>query len=115
MELVVVRINGKHILAIVPIISDGNIFGTKNVYFCNTFLQFYAKLFYTKSDHDPFGPVVTQYYELRDETICIEQPAIAALQCIKNQLPTRSGSAYKSTPVKEIFKQFPGPRKVLKT
>ena len=99
MELVLVRINGKHILTIVPIISDGNIFGTKNVYFCNTFLQFYAKIFYTKKGHDPFGPVVTQYYELRDETICIEQPAIAALQCIKNQLPTRSGSVYKSIPL----------------
>ena len=115
MELVVVRINGKHILAIVPIISDGNIFGTKNVYFCNTFLQFYAKIFYTKKGHDPFGPVVTQYYELRDETICIEQPAIAALQCIKNQLPTRSGSICMDQSLQDILKQFSGPRKVLKT
>jgi len=39
----------------------------------------------------PIDPVVTQYYELKDETICIEQPTIAALQCIKNQLLTRSG------------------------
>ena len=96
MEFVVVRINWEQILAIVPIINDGNIFGTKNVYFCNTFLQFYAKIFHTKKGHDPFGPVVTQYYELGNETICIEQPTIPALQRIKNQLPTRSGSAYKS-------------------
>ena len=96
MELMVVRINGKHILAIVPIISDGNIFGTKNIYFCNTFLQFYTKIFDTEKGSDPFGPVVTQYYDLRDETICIEQPTIPALQRIKNQLPTRSGSVYKS-------------------
>ena len=45
--------------------------------------------------NDPIDPVLTQYYELKDETICIEQPTIAALQCIKNQLLTRSGSAYK--------------------
>ena len=79
MELVVVRINWKHFLAIVPIISDGNIFGTKNVYFCNTFLQFYAKIFDTEKGPDPFDPVAAKYYELEDETICIEQPTMAAL------------------------------------
>jgi hypothetical protein len=96
MELMVVRINGKQIVVIVPIIIDGNIYGTKNVHFWDTILKFYTKIFETKKGPDPFGPVATQYCELRDETICIEQPAIAALQCIKNQLPTRSGSAYKS-------------------
>ena len=48
MEFVVVRINWEHILAFAPIINDGNIYGTKNVYFCNTFLQFYAKIFLPK-------------------------------------------------------------------
>ena len=115
MELVVVRINWQQDFAFAPIISDGNIFGTKNVYFCNTFLQFYAKILYTKKGHDPFGPVVTQYYELRGETICIEQPAIPALQCIKNQLPTRSGSICTGRSLYEMLKQFPGPRKVLET
>ena len=115
MELVVVRINGKHILAIVPFISDGNNFGTKNVYFCNTFLQFSAKIFDTEKGSDPFGPVVTQYYDLRDETICIEQPTIPALQRIKNQLPTRSGSVCMDQSLYDILKQISGPRKVLKT
>ena len=96
MEFVVVRINWEHILAFAPIINDGNIYGTKNVYFWNTFLYFYDKIFYTETGSDPFGPVVTQYYELGNETICIEQPTIPALQRIKNQFPTRSGSVYKS-------------------
>ena len=83
MELMVVRINGKQIVVIVPIIIDGNIYGTKNVHFWDTILKFYTKIFETKKGPDPFGPVATQYCELRDETICIEQPTIAALQCIK--------------------------------
>ena len=58
------------------------------------FLQFFTKIFDTEKGSDPFDPVATKYYELEDETICIEQPTIAALQCIKNQLPTRSGSIY---------------------
>ena len=91
MELVVVRINWKHFLAIVPKINDGMIFWTKNVYFCNTFLQFLNKIFGTKKGPDPFGPVVTQYCELEDETTCIEQPTVAALQRIKNQFLARSG------------------------
>ena len=43
MELVVVRINWKHFLAIVPIINDGNIYGTKNVNFWDTLLHFLPK------------------------------------------------------------------------
>ena len=92
----VVRINWKRFLAIVPIISDGNIFGTKNVLFWDTILSFFTKIFYTEKGSDPFDPVAAKYYELEDETICIEQPTTPALQRIKNQLPTRSGSAYKS-------------------
>ena len=61
----------------------------------NVFANLCQNILYRKGPH-PFGPVATQYYELRVETICIEQPAIPALQCIKNQLPTRSGSVYKS-------------------
>ena len=89
-----VRFNWEHILVIVPIINDGNIYGTKNVNFWDTLLQFFTKIFGTEKGPDPFDPVATKYYELEDETICIEQPTIAALQCIKNQLPTRSGSIY---------------------
>ena len=74
----VIRINWKHFLAIVPIISDGNIFGTKNVLFWDTFLHFFTKIFVTKKGTNPFDPVTTKYYELKDETICIEQPAISA-------------------------------------
>ena len=105
----------EHVLVIVPILNDGNIYGTKNVNFCNTFLQFFTKIFGTEKGPDPFDPVATKYYELEDETICIEQPTIAALQCIKNQLLTRSGSLYKNISLVENFKHFSGPRKVLKT
>ena len=55
------------------------------------FFLFFTKIFDDKKGPDPFVPVVTQYCELEDETTCIEQPTIAALQCIKNQLLTRSG------------------------
>ena len=96
MELVVARFIWEHFLAFVPIINDCNIFWTKNVHFWDTLLQFFTKIFDTTKGPDPVDPVATKYYELEDETICIEQPTIAALQCIKNQLPTRSGSAYKS-------------------
>ena len=90
----VVRIIWEQFLAIVPIINDGNIYETENVNFWGTFLQcFYQNIWYKKGP-DPIDPVATKYYELEDETICIEQPTIAALQCIKNQLPTRSGSIY---------------------
>ncbi len=89
-----VRFIWEHFLAFVPIINDGNIFWTKNVHFWDTLLQFFTKIFGTEKGSDPFDPVTTKYYELEDETICIEQPTIAALQCIKNQLPTRSGSIY---------------------
>ena len=80
----------------------------------SVFANLCQNILYRKGPH-PFGPVATQYYELRVETIRIGQPAIPALQCIKNQLPTRSGSAYKSTSLQDILKQFSGPRKVLKT
>ena len=93
-----VRFNWEHVLVIMYILNDGNIYGTKNIYFS-----------------DPFGPVVTQYYELRNETTCIEQPTIATLQCIKNQLPTRSGNVYTDESLYAGFKQFSGPRKMLKT
>ena len=105
----------EHFLAFVPIINDGNIFWTKNVHFWDTLLQFFTKIFGTEKGSDPFDPVATKYYELEDETTCIEQPTIAALQCIKNQLPTRSGSIYVDQSLSEVFKQFSGPRKVLKT
>ncbi len=85
----VVRFYWEQFLAFVPIINDGNIFWTKNVNFWDTLLQFFTKIFDTKKGTDPFDPVTTKYYELKDETICIEQPTIAALQCIKNQLLTR--------------------------
>ena len=94
MELGVVRFDWEHILVIVPILNDGNIYGTKNVKFWDTLLQFFTKIFDTEKGSGPFDPVATQYYELEDETICIEQPTIAALQCIKNQLLTRSGGIY---------------------
>ena len=94
MELVVARLNLEQFLAFVPIINDGNIFGTKYVLFCDTFFHFFTKIFVTKKGTTPFDPITTKYYELKDETICIEQPTIAALQCIKNQLQTRSGSIY---------------------
>ena len=90
----VVRFNWEHVLVIVPIINDGNIYETENVHFWDTFLQFlYQNILYKKGP-GPIDPVATKYYELEDETICIEQPTIAALQCVKNQLPTRSGSIY---------------------
>ena len=89
-----VRFIWEQLLGLVPRRNDGNIFGTKNVHFWDTLLQIFTKMFLTKKGPNPFGPVVTQYYELKDETICIEQPTIAALQCIKNQLPTRSGGIY---------------------
>ena len=89
-----VRIIWEQFLAIVPIINDGNIYETENVHFWDTFLQvLYQNILYKKGP-DPIDPVATKYYELEDETTCIEQPAIAALQCIKNQLATRSGSIY---------------------
>ena len=94
MELGVVRFKREHILVIVSIFNDGYIYWTKNVNFWDTFLQFFTKIFDTEKGPDPFDPVATKYYELEDETICIEQPTIAALQCIKNQLLTRSGSIY---------------------
>ena len=90
-------------------------FWDQECYFCNVFLQFYATIFDAKKGHRPFGPVVTQYYELLDETIRIEQPEIAALQCIKSQLPTRSGSVFKIWSLWQDFKQFSGLRKVFKT
>ena len=88
-----------------------HIFGTR---FC-TFDTIVKQNCCPEKEPEPFCPVATKYCELKDETICIEQPAIAALQRIKIQLPTRSGSAYKSISLYEIFKQFSGPRKVLKT
>ena len=96
MELVVVRINWEHILAFAPIINGGNIYWTKSEHFWDTFLQFYTTIFYAEEGPDPFSHFAEQYCELRAETTRIEQPTIAALQCIKNQLPTRSGSVYKS-------------------
>ena len=89
-----VRFKCEHILVIVSIFNEGYIYGTKNVNFWDTFLQFFTKIFGTKKGPDPFDPVATKYCELEDETICIEQPTIAALQCIKNQLLTRSGRIY---------------------
>ena len=60
----------------------------------HVFANFYQNILHQKGN-DPIDPVVTtQYDELKDETICIEQPTITALQCIKNQLLTRSGRIY---------------------
>ena len=78
-------------MAIALIINDGNIFGTKNANSQNTFLPFLNKIFGTKKGTDPFDPVAIKYYELEDETTCIEQPTTATLQRIENQLLTRSG------------------------
>jgi hypothetical protein len=41
MELMVVRFNWEHVLVIVPIINDGNIYETENVNFWDTFLQLF--------------------------------------------------------------------------
>ena len=61
---------------------------TPKTRFCN----FLKKYLAPKKGPGPFDPVAIKYYELEDETTCIEQPTIAALQCIKNHLLTRSGS-----------------------
>ena len=58
---------------------------------------------------------VTQYCELRHETIRTGQPTIPAFRCVKNQLATRSGSIYTGKSLSEVFKWFSGPQKVLKT
>ena len=84
-------------------INHANIFGTKNVHFGDTFLQLFDKIFFQKKGPDPFDPAATKYYELGRETICIEQPTIAALQCIKNQLLTRSGCVYMDQSLQETF------------
>ena len=110
-----VRIIWEQFLAIVPIINDGNIYEAENVNFWDTFLHFLYQNIWYKKGPDPIDPVATKYYELEDEATCIEQPTIAALQCIKNQLPTRSGSIYMDQSLQDILKQFSGPRKVLKT
>ena len=95
MELGVVPFKWGHILVIVPALNDGNIYGTEERQFLgHAFAIFYQNISYKKGP-DPFDPAATKYYELEDETICTGQPAVAALQRIKNQLPTRSGSAYK--------------------
>ena len=99
----VVRFNWEHILVIVPIINDGNIYETENANFWDTFLQTFQQNIWYKKGSDPIDPVATKYYELEDETICTEQPAVAALQCIKNQLPTRSGCIYMGTSLSEMF------------
>jgi len=72
------------------------ILGTR---FCNFLTKYFSK----KKGPDPFDPVATKYYELGRETICIEQPTIAALQCIKNQLLTRSGCVYMDQSLQETF------------
>ena len=82
MEFVVVRFDWELILAIVLILNDGNIYGTKKSYFWNTFLYFWKLKSHPTKGSIPFGRVVTQYCELRAEVTCIEQPAVAALQCI---------------------------------
>ena len=110
----VVRINWEQPLAIVPIINDGNIYGTKKINFGCTFSSFDNEISHAEKGSDPFDPVATQYCELRDATICIEQPTIAALQCIKNQLLTRSGCIYANQSLWEVFEQFAGPEKCLK-
>ena len=79
------------------------------------FDHFLTKYFPKKKGPDPFDPVATKYYELGGETICIEQPTIAALQCIKNQLLTRSGCVYMGHSLYEFFQQFFGQKKVHKT
>ncbi len=114
-ELMVVRFNWEHILVIVPIINDGNIYETENVNFWDTFLQCFSQNIWNKKGSDPIDPVAMKYYELEDETTCVEEPTVAALQCIKNQLPTRSGSICMDQSLQDILKQIPGPRKVLKT
>ena len=86
MEFAVVRINWEQILAIVPIINDGNIYWTQKTNFWGTFSLLYTKINSSDQGPGPFDPVATKYYELEDETICTEQPTIAALQRIKNQL-----------------------------
>ena len=80
-------------------------------------MHFLTKIFLNilhKKGNDPIDPVPTQYDELEDETICIEQPTIAALQCVKNQLLTRSGCVYMVQSLWEVFEQFAGPEKCLK-
>ena len=67
-----------------------------------------------KKGPDRIDPVATKYYELDDETICTEQPTIAALQCIKNQLLTRSGCVYMARSLCAFFKQFSGQKKCIK-
>ena len=110
----VVRINWEQLLAIVPIKKDGNIYGTKEINSGDTFSSFDNEISHADQGSGPFDPVATQYCELRDETICIEQLTITALQCIKNQLSTRSGCVYTNQSLWENFEQFAGPEKCLK-
>ena len=70
------------------ILAENSIFG---ILFCN-FGKIMKMKFLSEKGSDPFFHFATQYYELRDETICIGKPTISAFQCVKNQLPTRSGS-----------------------
>ena len=65
-------------------------------------------------DTKVFGHFVTQYCELRNDTICIGKPTIPAFRCVKNQLATRSGSLCGEKSASEVFNDFPGPEKCLK-
>ena len=50
MELGVVPFKWEHILVIVPVLIDGNIYGTENVNFWDTLLQFFTII------HDSLNP-----------------------------------------------------------
>ena len=114
MELVVVRINGKHILAIVPIISDGNIFGTKNVYFCTTFLQIYAKIFYIEKGPIRLAPLRRNIASCGLKRYALNSQRSQLFNASKISPQLALEAHIKVHLCRDCFNNFPGPEKCLK-
>ena len=62
-------------------------------------------------DTKVFGHFVTQYCELRHETICIGKPTIPAFRCVKSQLAARPGNLCGEKSVSDVLYLFSGPNK----
>jgi len=113
-ELVVVRFYWEQFLAFVPIINDGNIFGTNNVCFCTTFLQIYAKIFYTEKGPIRLAPL------RRNITSCgLERYALNSQRSQLFNAPKISSQLALEAHIKvnlcrDYLNNFPGPEKSLK-
>ena len=114
MEWTVVPFKWEHILVIVPILNDGNIYGTMNVNFWDTLLQFFTKIFDTKKAPIRLIPLRRNITSWKTKRYALNSQRSQLFNASKISFQLALEAFIWINLCKRYFNNFPDPEKCLK-